>query len=552
MKKLSLNVKLSLSFALQLVFIIGIGLIGFVALNDVTTTYRHVVKVNLPKEKLLAEIRLAQKDVFVGVQSTSGTDVTPEIVDEYLKSIDDANAKFQKTIEKFDELPLTDAEAALWKNVKENWKPLYEMSKKIVGLAASSSTADHNLREKLKANDFVTLRKNMKNPVEDLREFQVADSDKWSKSAEESSTHAKLFMNISMAVGVILSFIAAVYLIVHLRRLLTRITENLSKDAEQVAMAAKNISTASVELSTSVSEQSSAIHQTSAAIEEISSMIGKTADNANRSREISDESQNTVKEGQELIQQMLRAIQEIDQSNAKINAEIDHSNKEIKDIVKVISEIGVKTQVINDIVFQTKLLSFNASVEAARAGEHGKGFAVVAEEVGNLAQMSGNAAKEISGMLDGGIAKVEGIVSNSTSRVEGLIRMGKEKVSSGMELAKRCDAAFKAIVSKTAEVSDLVGEISSATQEQSSGVGEVSKAIAQLNESTQQNNTVSENSAVSAQQLTSQAEALATVVSELNTVVNGESNTIGHQQDLHEVRANRKHSSLDQGHSEAA
>ncbi|MBC7465119.1 MAG: hypothetical protein H7256_03945 [Bdellovibrio sp.] len=48
-------------------------------------------------------------------------------------------------------------------------------------------------------------------------------------------------------------------------------------------------------------------------------------------------------------------------------------------------EIGNKTKVINDIVFQTKLLSFNASVEAARAGEHGKGFAVVAEEVGKLA-----------------------------------------------------------------------------------------------------------------------------------------------------------------------
>ena len=62
----------------------------------------------------------------------------------------------------------------------------------------------------------------------------------------------------------------------------------------------------------------------------------------------------------------------------------NESNKEIQEIVKVIAEIGNKTKVINDIVFQTKLLSFNASVEAARAGENGKGFAVVAEEVGKL------------------------------------------------------------------------------------------------------------------------------------------------------------------------
>ncbi len=57
-------------------------------------------------------------------------------------------------------------------------------------------------------------------------------------------------------------------------------------------------------------------------------------------------------------------------------------------------DIGDKTKVINDIVFQTKRLSFNASVEAARAGEHGKGFAVVAEEVGNLAQMSKDKVQE--------------------------------------------------------------------------------------------------------------------------------------------------------------
>jgi methyl-accepting chemotaxis protein len=89
---------------------------------------------------------------------------------------------------------------------------------------------------------------------------------------------------------------------------------------------------------------------------------------------------------------------------------MNKSNDEISSIVKVIAEIGDKTKVINDIVFQTKLLSFNASVEAARAGEQGKGFAVVAEEVGNLATMSGKAAEEISSMLGDSMGKVELIV----------------------------------------------------------------------------------------------------------------------------------------------
>lgn len=102
---------------------------------------------------------------------------------------------------------------------------------------------------------------------------------------------------------------------------------------------------------------------------------------------------------------MIHSITEISESNDRIMSQVADGNRKISEIVQVISEIGNKTKVINDIVFQTKLLSFNASVEAARAGEHGKGFAVVAEEVGNLAQMSGNAAKEISDMLNGSVSR---------------------------------------------------------------------------------------------------------------------------------------------------
>ncbi|MBC7385148.1 MAG: hypothetical protein H7301_03170 [Cryobacterium sp.] len=250
-------------------------------------------------------------------------------------------------------------------------------------------------------------------------------------------------------------------------------------------------------------------------------MIARTAENAQNSQRISEESADAVKEGQGLIQSMVSAINEIDMSNAKVAEEIENSNREIRDIVKVISEIGAKTQVINDIVFQTKLLSFNASVEAARAGEHGKGFAVVAEEVGNLARMSGNAAKEITEMLEGSISKVEGIVTNTTTRVNGLVKTGKSKVEIGIEIAEKCDHTFQEIVMKSTRVSSLVAEISSATQEQAVGVNEVSKAITQLNEATQQSNTVSEASAASAERLNSQSLEMAEVVAELVVIVKG-------------------------------
>ncbi|MBC7429359.1 MAG: hypothetical protein H7336_12145 [Bacteriovorax sp.] len=201
--------------------------------------------------------------------------------------------------------------------------------------------------------------------------------------------------------------------------------------------------------------------------------------------------------------------------------QIDETNREIENIVKIINEIGTKTKVINDIVFQTKLLSFNASVEAARAGEQGKGFAVVAEEVGNLAAMSGAAALEITNMLDGSIKTVEGIVRDSKEKIGKLILDGKEKVETGSRVAHECEEVLNEIVSSVASVSKMITEISTASQEQAQGVHEMTKAIAQLDQVTQQNSANSAESANAAGILSNQAELLNSLVQKLVQTVEG-------------------------------
>ena len=201
--------------------------------------------------------------------------------------------------------------------------------------------------------------------------------------------------------------------------------------------------------------------------------------------------------------------------------QINESNREISEIVKVIAEIGNKTKVINDIVFQTKLLSFNASVEAARAGEQGKGFAVVAEEVGNLAEMSGKAAKEITGMLDDSIQKVEDIVKNTKLRIETLIVVGKEKVQAGTVMAGRCDDVLSEIVLNVSNVNSFVSEISIASQEQAQGIREINKAIAQLDQVGHQNTSASEQASATAQDLNQQVLTLRSMVNVLNETLLG-------------------------------
>src|SRR5690606_27092464 len=101
----------------------------------------------------------------------------------------------------------------------------------------------------------------------------------------------------------------------------------------------------------------------------------------------------------------------------------------------------------------------NASVEAARAGEHGKGFAVVAEEVGNLAQMSGNAAKEIGSLLEQSVHKVNEIVNETRTNVDRLMVEGKSTVERGMQVAQQCGSVLDEIVQNVSLVSSMASEI---------------------------------------------------------------------------------------------
>lgn len=283
------------------------------------------------------------------------------------------------------------------------------------------------------------------------------------------------------------------------------------------------ISTGSTELASAVSEQASAIQETASSIEEMNAMVKKNTDSASRSRDAASTCQNAATRGKEAVTKMIYAIDEINTSNDKIMKQVDESNRQIQEIVKVITEIGNKTKVINDIVFQTKLLSFNASVEAARAGEHGKGFAVVAEEVGNLAQMSGNASKEIADMLSASIGKVDTIVSETKSRVERLINEGRQKVESGTVVAKDCGLILEDVVKNVSEVSHMINEITTATQEQSQGINEITRAMNQLDQVTHANASASQQSATAAVKLSNQADSVINAVGELRVIIGGSS-----------------------------
>lgn len=285
--------------------------------------------------------------------------------------------------------------------------------------------------------------------------------------------------------------------------------------------AANEVTDTSSQLSQAAVEQASSLEQTSASVEQLSSMIQKNTENALRSADSSRQGQESAEHGQGSVTAMIQAMEEISQSNQTIMNEFDETNKRLAEIVVIIKEIATKTKVINDIVFQTKLLSFNASVEAARAGEQGKGFAVVAEEVGNLAAMSGNAADEISTMLETSISRVEQTVTESKVKIESLILNSKSKVNNGMKTAEECKIALEEIVASINSISSMSQEISLASQEQASGVREIAKATNELNTITQQNTSASETVSVMAKSLNDHALVLDKAVDEIISVMEG-------------------------------
>lgn len=256
--------------------------------------------------------------------------------------------------------------------------------------------------------------------------------------------------------------------------------ETASHFGAEVAKTSSNLSTVST-------NQAASIEETVQTLNEINSMVEKSRENVLKSNEVAKVSQEKATLGKDSVRQVLHAISEIEASSGEVIGQMDESNKQLSEIIKIISGIETKTKVINEIVFQTKLLSFNASVEAARAGEHGKGFAVVAEEVGNLAEMSGNSAKEISQMLEGSIQKVEDIIKATTGKVHRLVEESRKKVTHGTNVANQCDEALTNVVQVVSEVNDSMSQIAIATDEQAKGVNEITKAMHQLNDGTLKN-----------------------------------------------------------------
>ena len=522
-KRSNFSIKQRLLFLLgfAIINVCAVGGVSVFFLNDVVKTFQHIVKVNMPARTSINEARTAQRDLVVLTSVIVASDHAAEDPAKNKADFDKAVEKYEKAMEEFNSIPAVAGEEKLRKDVEIGWKAFIDASKKILVLGNSEKPDDLAAKTKLAKGELAIGRKEFRESFQAVMDFHEEQSQKWADQAEAMASLATKVLFGATFIGIALVLLAGWKTANSLTARLIAITEKISQASTTATSTTEQVSSASEQLASSSAQQASSLQQTASSMEEINAMVTKNAESAQRAQSISETSKNSAMSGKEVVMTMVQSIEQISASNAQIGSQIEASNQEMGEIVKVINEIENKTKVINDIVFQTKLLSFNASVEAARAGEHGKGFAVVAEEVGNLAQMSGTAAQSITGILAEGTRRVQEIIQRSNSQINQLLAVSKEKLQAGVDTADQCRQVLENLVENVTQVNGMASDIAVASQEQSHGVKEINSAVAQLDTVVQQTNTASQDLSSASSSLLEQTGVLKNVVTELFSVVKG-------------------------------
>lgn len=514
---------MKLSFKLNLIIVFAAAIIVSLALAVSGVTLYSVNRISKVDEQLKVDTNFelrAQEAKFFVVQIQQF--LTDASLTREEASIGEAKENLEKLEESLNALKSIkpDQEAAVEK-IREEAHKLTEVGLEMtLAYWQEGQEAGNAIMQRTETGLDVMSEKIGKS-LDDLSQFAQNSRKEASLSLDEAARFTKIQTVVLSLILLLTSTLVFAVIFIRLRPL-SIINEKLSKNVVHLNEASVSMEENSKEIKRANSEQASATQQTAASLMEIRAMVSKTAENSMRLKEGSITSQDLVDQGKDGLQMVQQRLQEIDTETQKLISEVDKGNKEVFSIVGIIREIGSKTKVINDIVFQTKLLSFNASVEAARAGEHGKGFAVVAEEVGSLASMSGQAAKEISDMLVEGTSKVESIIEATKKRVDVSIVVNKEKISQGLATSSECQETFNKIIHQVGEVRLISDEITKAIEEQRTGLEEISRAISSLESLTMTNVKVSQTVAGVSEDVGGSVTDLSDTISEISSIILGQ------------------------------
>ena len=519
------SLKYKITFAVMLICIVLSALSVFTLYrnNSSTQKYQKISSDNFPKVMLLGDILANFRGIRIEVRSlplpgNTGDDKKRHMKNaaQYIKNVEKSLTKLLGDYSFDDTGKMYNAQISkhigIFKKFGQEIFDLYNS-----GVQKNIDKANERIRMEcpVKAKKVIA-------PLEEFLSHQVKRNRSLVAKANSMQKQTLKITAIFIACCFLFSILFGVLFSRSISKKISDTIASLTNNYKSVDGSSKSLLSQSFDLKKSSDNASKTLKHAIKTITEITEMLRKSTELAKKSEKTATESNLVAREGSKSVELMTSSIEDISKIVQEISKEIQNNGENLSKIVEVISNINEKTTVINDIVFQTKLLSFNASVEAARAGEHGKGFSVVAEEVGNLASMSGKAAEEITVMLENSKKQVEDIVHTTEKNMTSLSQKSQITVENGKQVAKNCKDSLNEIHKKITSVSEMVKQISIASIEQSAGIDDFTNHMRTIDTVINENTSSAKKSTSEAETLKDRANDLNSDISSLLHIVNGD------------------------------
>lgn len=469
----------------MLIVQIAIGWVGYSSLTSVNSHLSTVFQKRLPSINYLLQADRDYQQMLVAERTLLLDGLTEEQEKSFLKDYNTNKEQVIARFKKYRELGLSEEEQSLSTEFDQNLTAWNKESQEnfIFKNNQLNNPIDKTIGISKSLNLINKKFEDSRNRLDSLQELILGYANNEYTDANDRYQSSKVLILVMTIFG-IFSSLTIGFLIV--KRLTKRISTNIESTSEQ-GLILGNVSDTLAEKSQALSqvshELSAAVTETTSSLHEISLMIKNNTEGSEKVAGLVSKSKDLVDDGVTYLKDLNIGIKGVEESAEELAKTVQSSNEELTEIIRVFEEVNNKTKIINDIVFQTKLLSFNASVEAARAGENGKGFSVVAEEIGVLAKMSGNSADEISKLLSESLKKVTEIVENSNQTINTSVSSSKKKINSSVQLSSECQDIFSKVLNNFDLISTNSAEVASASQEQLAGVQEVNKAMQEISSS---------------------------------------------------------------------